>query len=376
MMTQQLYHSIHSARNNRFGACRSKSGCRFSKKIGTPEQIAGASKRIHLFATCAGGLVKLAGLAVCLYLGGPADAVAGQRQISAAALAKMPARILFGHTRTPARMKPKAYGFYTKGCLAGAVQMPADGSAWQVMRPKRNRAWGHPQLIELLKRLAIEAKAYDGWNGLLVGDLSQPRGGPMLSGHASHQIGLDADVWLTPMPDRRLTAHERNTISAKLVVLDRKRINPKRWTAAHARLLRRAASYPQVQRIFVHPPIKKALCNWSRGQSNRGRWLRKIRPYYGHNYHFHIRIRCPKGYSGCKPQIEPRPADGTGCGAELAYWYSDRPWRRPKPRKFKSPTIYVNGIPLPRRKPPKPKPPRVRTIASLPPACRSVLLAR
>ena len=72
---------------------------------------------------------------------------------------------------------------------------------WQVMRLSRNRNWGHPKLVAFLERLAEKAKKV-GWNGLLVGDMSQPRGGPMLTGHASHQVGLDADIWLTPMPDR------------------------------------------------------------------------------------------------------------------------------------------------------------------------------
>ena len=77
------------------------------------------------------------------------------------------------------------------------------------MRLSRNRNWGHPMLVELVKKLAIEAKAYDGWPGLLVGDLSQPRGGPMLTGHRSHQMGLDADIWFLAMPNRVLTAQER-----------------------------------------------------------------------------------------------------------------------------------------------------------------------
>ena len=36
----------------------------------------------------------------------------------------------------------------------------------------------------------------------------------MLTGHASHQIGLDADVWLTPMPARTLSREEREEMSA------------------------------------------------------------------------------------------------------------------------------------------------------------------
>ena len=65
-------------------------------------------------------------------------------------------------------------------------------------------------MIKLIERLSREAAA-DGWPGLLLGDISQPRGGPMLSGHASHQIGLDADIWLNPMPNRKLSARSGRT---------------------------------------------------------------------------------------------------------------------------------------------------------------------
>src|SRR4029078_4403647 len=88
---------------------------------------------------------------------------------------------------------------------AGATATPPDGETWQVMRLSRNRNWGHPNLIQLLQKLSARLPQINGWPGLLVGDISQPRGGPMITGHASHQIGLDADVWLTPMPQRRLS---------------------------------------------------------------------------------------------------------------------------------------------------------------------------
>jgi penicillin-insensitive murein endopeptidase len=162
------------------------------------------------------------------------------------------------------------------------------------------------------------------------------------------------------MPDYTLSYHERETISAKLMVVDRKHINRRRFTIKHARLIRRAAKYSEVQRIFVHPPIKKYLCDWSanNGEKNRS-WLAKVRPYYGHNYHFHIRMRCPSGVSGCRKQPEPRPEDGTGCGKELNYWYSSKPWRPAKPKPGK-----------------KPKPRRQLTISGLPRECRMVLRAR
>ncbi len=274
-------------------------------------------------------------------------------------LVKKPAKLVFGAARLPAEMKPQAIGSYAKGCLAGAQSLPFDGPHWQVMRKSRNRNWAHPAMISVVERLAQDAYEQDGWNGLLVGDMAQPRGGPMISGHASHQIGLDADVWLTQMPDHRLTDKERETISAKSVVKDRKTLNPKVWTESMARLIRTAANYPEVARIFVHPPIKAELCQWATGDRS---WLAKVRPYFGHNYHFHIRIKCPKDSPDCKNQFTPAPKDGTGCGEELAYWMSDIPWAPPKPKP-----VDPNA--------PKPKPVPPLTLAGLPAECRAVVTA-
>jgi penicillin-insensitive murein DD-endopeptidase len=270
----------------------------------------------------------------------------------------IPAKKLFGRQKDAADLRARAIGSYARGCLAGAKAIPLDGSAWQVMRLSRNRMWGHPDLIELLKDLAINAKAAGEWNGLLVGDISQPRGGPMLTGHASHQIGLDADIWFTPMPDQTLSAKDRETISAKLMVKNRSEIDPKAWTVNHAMIVRRAAKYDRVARIFVHPPIKAELCKWATGDRS---WLAKVRPIYGHNYHFHIRMKCPTGLTGCKDQWTPKPTDGTGCGEELAYWLSDVPW---KPRK-----------PDPTKPKIKPKPVPPLTLAGLPADCRAVIAA-
>lgn len=267
---------------------------------------------------------------------------------AAAALAQTPAKELFGRRETPAPLSARAIGSYAKGCLAGAQMLPLDGPGWQVMRPSRNRYWGHPNLIAYLKRLARDAREKDGWPGLLIGDLAQPRGGPMLTGHASHQIGLDADIWLKPVPDHIMSSEERENVSAVSMIKDPFSINPEVWTPAHVRLLKRAASYPEVERIFVHPAIKKALCE---AAGNDRRWLEKIRPWWGHHYHFHVRIACPKGSEGCIEQ--PDPPDGDGCGKPLEDWFA----------MFRQP-------PKP-TKPAKPKPPL--TMADLPAECRVVL---
>jgi penicillin-insensitive murein DD-endopeptidase len=258
------------------------------------------------------------------------------------------AKELFGRRTAPASLQARSIGSYARGCVAGAAAIPVDGETWQVMRLSRNRNWGHPRLIALLQRLSARIPSINGWPGLLIGDISQPRGGPMITGHASHQIGLDADVWLTPMPDRRLSRLEREEMSAtNMVRSDWLDIDPTVWTPQHTALIRAAASERSVARIFVNPAIKKALCREA-GQ-DRG-WLSKVRPMFGHNYHFHIRIACPAGDATCSDQ-DPPPR-GDGCGEELARWFTPE-MLHPKPGK--------------------PRPPL--TMAQLPEECRRVLVS-
>jgi penicillin-insensitive murein DD-endopeptidase len=265
--------------------------------------------------------------------------------------ASTPAKELFARKAKPLPLAARSIGFYSAGCLAGAVALPINGPTWQVMRLSRNRNWGHPKLIAFLERLAQKAKKV-GWNGLLVGDISQPRGGPMLTGHTSHQVGLDADIWLTPMPDRKLSAEEREFMSATEVVRDdRLDVDPKVWTHQHTELIRTAAEDPDVERIFVNAAIKKALC---REAGPDRTWLAKVRPWWGHDYHFHVRIYCPADSSQCKPQPPPEPGDG--CGHELDYWFSEAVLH-----------------PEPSTEPAKPRP--GPTLAQLPAACRQVLMA-
>lgn len=273
--------------------------------------------------------------------------------------AATPAKKLFGAKRLPTTLKPETHGFYNRGCLAGGMAIPHDGTNWQVMRPQRNRRWGHPNLIRLLERLSIDAKKV-GWNGLMVGDISQPRGGPMLSGHASHQVGLDADIWLRPMPNRRWSRKERKTTSAISVL--RKGsvyVDNRVWTKAHEGLLRTAASYRQVQRILVHPGIKKKLCDTVRGDR---RWLNKIRPYWGHHYHMHVRLRCQPGSPNCKSQNGTGTDDG--CGKPLEWWFkvAFAPKKKVKKKKV-----------VKKKKKKKKKVRRYKIMADLPKACRTVL---
>ena len=258
-----------------------------------------------------------------------------------------PAKELFARKLTPFPGRPRSIGGYFDGCLAGAVPLQITGPTWQVMRLSRNRNWGNPQLVRFIERFSKNAKKV-GWNGLLVGDMSQPRGGPMLSSHNSHQIGLDVDIWLTPMPDHVQSRKEREFASpTDVVALDQLDVDPEVWTHRHTELIRTAAQDPAVTRILVNAAIKKSLC---RDAGADRTWLFKVRPWYGHAEHFHVQISCPADNAECKPQRPPLPSDG--CGHELDFWFQESTLHPP---------------------PTKPKP--ALTLAGLPPACKQIVKA-
>lgn len=255
------------------------------------------------------------------------------------------AKDVFGYLPTASDQRSESFGGYARGCQAGAVQLPETGPTWQAMRLSRNRNWGQPVLIDYVQDLSRFAATLPGWEGIYVGDLSQPRGGPMLTGHASHQIGLDADIWMLP-PDRlNLNRQERENLSSISMRRERGAFTNSSWTEQHMQVLRAAASDPRTARIFVFPGAKVAMCDWATGDRS---WLNKIRPWYGHHYHFHVRLTCPAGASGCENQAPP-PA-GDGC-ADAQTW--------------------VNNILNP--PPPDPSAPRgPLTMARLPAQCLSV----
>lgn len=255
------------------------------------------------------------------------------------------AKEVFGRAKNGAPGKPEVVGFYSKGCLQGGVALPLDGPHWQVMRPSRNRFWGHPDLVAFLQAVSARVPQETGRPGLLVGDMAQPRGGPMLTGHASHQSGLDADLWLMPMPARRFTPVEREELSATNVVrADWLDVEPSVWSQDYITFLRLLAREHRVERLFVNAAIKKALC---RDVSGDRSWLSKVRPMWGHNYHVHVRLTCPTDAPDCAPQDKPPPGDG--CDASLDWWFTDEALH-PKPGK--------------------PRPPL--RMADMPPACRRI----
>ena len=283
--------------------------------------------------------------------------------LPAAAIADTKANQLFGAKASASRQAPQAIGSYAKGCAAGLVQLPETGPTWQAMRLSRNRNWGHPVAIDFIRDLSDYATRV-GWRGLYIGDISQPRGGPMTSGHQSHQIGLDIDIWMRPATRLNLTRGERERLSSINVrSADQRSVNGN-WTRAHAAILKAAARDPRVDRIFVTPPVKIAFCE-SATRADRD-WMQKIRPIYGHNYHFHVRLKCPRGDRACvtqRPTVRELSNGGDGCDDTLMWWVTD--YLNPPKRVEKTP-----DTPAPRR-----RGARDYTLDDLPRQCRQVLAA-
>ena len=221
-------------------------------------------------------------------------------------------------TAGPAR----SIGRHANGCIAGAVALPLDGPGYTVIRPQRNRFWGHPTTIAFIKALGRHVQR-DAGRTLMIADIGQPRGGPV-AGHASHKVGLDADIRFLLVQPGRLTAEQRaDPPEVSALNADRTALNRAVWGPVHIRLIRAAAGHPSVDRIFVNPAIKRALCRAVRGDR---RWLRKVRAWYGHHAHMHVRLRCPPDSPRC---VAPRALPpGSGCGKSLAWWFTSQPFQR------------------------------------------------
>ena len=272
---------------------------------------------------------------------------------------------LFGAMDAPSLQDSMPIGSYAKGCAAGMVELPETGPTWQAMRLSRNRNYGQPEMVQFLMDLSVTARDIGFGKGLYIGDISQPRGGPMTSGHASHQIGLDADIWMLPPRSLTLTEAEREEISSIPVRSADQRSVTENWTSVHRELMKQAALDPRVDRIFVAAAVKIEMCRTAKARDKK--WLQKIRPIAGHDTHFHVRLKCPKGARLCEtqtPTVAELSKNGDGCDETLTWWVTD--YLDPPKADGKKPK---------EDDPPKKKGPREFTMADLPKQCKGVLAA-
>ncbi|MEO0916387.1 MAG: penicillin-insensitive murein endopeptidase [Pseudomonadota bacterium] len=260
------------------------------------------------------------------------------------------AKELFGAERSGSTQRSEPIGEYARGCLAGGEQLAETGPTWQAMRLSRNRHWAHPETIDYIQDLSRFAARLPGWEGLYVGDMSQPKGGPMLTGHRSHQSGLDVDIWMRPATTLKLSRAQRESLSSISMRRAKGAFVNDNWSRQHHELLKAAAKDPRTARIFVFPGAKVQMCKDETGDR---RWLRKIRPWWGHHYHFHVRLNCPRGTRGCVDQSPPPRGDGC---ADAQDWVNN-----------------ILNPPPPDPNAPAPTPRREYVLADLPKQCSRVL---
>ena len=230
---------------------------------------------------------------------------------------------LFKKEKLPSNQKLNSIGSYSNGCLAGGIKLPESGNTWQAMRLSRNRNWGHKNTLNFVRELSQFASSLDGWKGLYIGDISQARGGPFETGHVSHQIGLDVDIWMLPAKTLDLSKNSRENLSSvSIKSLDSKNVNTN-WSIQHAKILKKAAKNSLVDRIFVSAVAKISMCENEKGDKS---WLKKIRPWYGHDTHFHVRLKCPENSIDCIkqiPTVNELSDDRYGCDETLNWWVTE-----------------------------------------------------
>ena len=218
---------------------------------------------------------------------GSATVLIGMLLSVAVRAGSLPADPWSNPTLMPSRGPAQVIGMPWDGCIAGATRLPWRGAGYEVLRPEEHRTFGDPETVHFVERLGREARAA-GLPMFYVGDMAQPRGGPMPAYHVSHQTGVDVDIYLTLQTDPHLSLAARATLEPAIMVKpDQSAIDPTRFGPGQVELLRLAASDPTVNRIFVNPAIKRALCE-GYGGAGRGErsWLHRVRPWYGHEAHF------------------------------------------------------------------------------------------
>ncbi|WP_462321027.1 penicillin-insensitive murein endopeptidase [Halochromatium sp.] len=239
---------------------------------------------------------------------------------------------------TIAEGRTESIGGPSNGCIRGASRLPPTGEGFVSIRRHRNRYYGQEQTVRFVQDLgAAVAERTDG-RLVMIGDLAQPRGGRMSSSHVSHQNGMDVDIWLTLADSAQRAWQDHPEANDPPSMLGQHGLKPNaRWGADQRFLIKWAAEHPDVDRILVNPGIKRALCR----SDPDAAWLRKLRPWWRHDAHMHVRLKCPSDSPSCKQQSPIRM--GSGCGSELAWWFS---------QEVRSPRGSSSSTPRPRPEPP------------------------
>jgi len=125
--------------------------------------------------------------------------------------------------------RSEAVGAPAAGRLVRGVRLPAEGRAFFTWDPVKRRApnrawrrWGTDRLLRIVLKVAREHRAaHPHAPRLAVGDLSRRHGGDFgprfgYIGHASHQNGLDVDVYYPRADGRERAPRDASQIDRRL----------------------------------------------------------------------------------------------------------------------------------------------------------------
>lgn len=220
----------------------------------------------------------------------------------------------------------ESVGTYNNGCMIYPSELPQNGEGYRSPRFSRRHNFANPEMLKFIDDLSYRVKEKYG-KQILVSDISKNNGGPIPFLHSSHQTGLDADIWYRLYdPQQNLTQDDlENLQPVNMVSKDWKNIS-EFWSVDNEDILRTAAQDSKVDRIFVNPVIKKQFCSKYKNEP----WQAKIRPWWRHNEHFHVRLKCPANSPEC--EMKGDPIKGSGCDGTLDWWFSEEA-KLPKTKK-------------------------------------------
>lgn len=169
----------------------------------------------------------------------------------------------------------RAIGLPHAGRLVGGVRLPVEGPDWVTWDPvlhrvpnRASRLYGTDDLVRLVITVVEEyRRAHPDAPRVVIGDLSHRRGGA-INEHASHENGLDVDIYY-PRLDHRLAA-------------------PK-----HVRLVDRQLAQDLADR-FVRAGATVVFVGYRTGLRGPAG---VVVPYAGHDNHMHVRIASARGGS-------------------------------------------------------------------------------
>lgn len=222
----------------------------------------------------------------------------------------------------------ESFGKYTDGHIFKSVPLKRNAPGIQTMRPAMAKFYGHTELRDFIYKLGKQT--INSGNGqLMIGDLSHKDGGELI-GHASHQNGLDVDIWFYRPKDTITDLANDQRDSSKFPHFLNPATNefyPNMWNTKLDNVLKMAASDSRVAKIFVNAGVKRRLCRIFPGE----KFLSKIRPWYRHHEHFHVRLKCPENSPSCENQPEIKSLD---CSGDNIDWWFGPAFRAEYQRRY------------------------------------------